>query len=390
MAELEEEILRKAEFKPCLWWKYIDDIFLLWEHGEEKLNSFIDNINNMHPTIKFTADWSKTSINFLDVTVSIAEGVIETDLYVKPTGSRQYLLSSSCHSFYFKMGIPYSQALRLNRICSNNAVFDKRCNDLEKHPLGKGYSEKIVRKEILRARAIPRDVLLEKVNNQENQNKTTFNIKYHPVFRDVRKSLEELNVILASDDGHKKVFPDVPMICFKINKNVKAHLVKSQLPDLDEIRRSKPCGGKRPPCHLCGNMKDKCTFKSKHLNEVHKINRKYNCNSKMAVYLIECEICGEQYTGSTKTKSRSRANNYKSTQRKFVNKEAVLKQPLKQKRFHEHYCSDRHNGIQDWVITLINSAATLKELRRKELYWIYKLKTSAPYGLNERDVYEAF
>ena len=56
----------------------------------------------------------------------------------------------------------------------------------------------------------------------------------------------------------------------------------------------------------------------------------------MAVYLIECEICGEQYTGTTKTKVRSRANNFKSTQRKFVNKEAVPKQVLKQKRFHEH------------------------------------------------------
>ena len=112
---------------------------------------------------------------------------------------------------------------------------------------------------------------------------------------------------------------------------------------------------------------DMCTFKSKHLNEVHKINKKYNCNSKMAVYLIEWEICGEQYTGSTKTKFRSRANNYKSTQRKFVNKEAVPKQALKQKRFHEHYCSDRHNGIEDWVITLIDSADTLKELRKKEL-----------------------
>ena len=55
MAELEEEILRKAEFKPYLWWRY-DDIFFLWEHGEEKLKSFIDNINKMHPTIKFTAD----------------------------------------------------------------------------------------------------------------------------------------------------------------------------------------------------------------------------------------------------------------------------------------------------------------------------------------------
>ena len=56
----------------------------------------------------------------------------------------------------------------------------------------------------------------------------------------------------------------------------------------------------------------------------------------MAVYLIVCEICGEQYTGSTKVRLRSRANNYKSTQRRFVNKKTVPKQALKQKRFHEH------------------------------------------------------
>ena len=202
--------------------------------------------------------------------------------------------------------------------------------------------------------------------------------------------LNRLHVILASDDGHKKVFPDVPMTGFKNNKNLKAHLVRSELPDLDEVGRSKPCGGKRPPCHLCENMKDTCTFKSKHLDEIHKINENYNCNSKMAVYLIECNICSEQYTGITKTKFRSRANNCKSTQRKFMNKEAVLKQALKQKRFHEDYCSDRHNSIEDWVITFIDSVETLKELRRKELYRMYRLKTYAPYGLNERDVYEAF
>ena len=103
--------------------------FSFGSSGEEKLKSFIDIINKMHPTIKFTADWSKTAINFLDVTVSIAEGVIKTDLYVKPTDSHQYLLSSSCHPLNYKKGIPYSQALKLNRICSNNEFFDKRCND---------------------------------------------------------------------------------------------------------------------------------------------------------------------------------------------------------------------------------------------------------------------
>ena len=300
MAELEEEILRKAEFKPYLWWMYIDDIFFLWEHGEEKLKSFTDNINKMHRTIKFTADWSKTSIIFLDVAVSITEGIIETDLYVKPTESHQYLLSSSCHLFYCKKGIPYSQALRLNRICSSNEFFDKRCNDLEKYLLERGYSEKMVRKEILRARAIPRDALLEKFNNQEKQNKTTFNITYHPIFRDIRKILEELHVILVSDDGHKKIFPYVSLVGFKNNKSFKAHLVRSQLPDLDEVGRSKSCGGKRPPCHLCENIRDTCTFKSKHLDEIHKINKNYNCNSKMAVSLSDCKYVVNNILGVQK------------------------------------------------------------------------------------------
>ena len=82
----------------------------------------------------------------------------------------------------------------------------------------------MVRKEILRTRAIPRDALLKKVNSQEKQNKITFNITYHPAFQDVRKILEELHVILTSDDKHKKIFPNALMTDPKINKNLKAHL----------------------------------------------------------------------------------------------------------------------------------------------------------------------
>ena len=44
-------------------------------------------------------------------------------------------------------------------------------------------------------------------------------------------------------------------------------------------------------------------------------------------------MCVDQYTGSTKTKFRSRANNYKSTQAKVSHREAVPKQTLKQNVF---------------------------------------------------------
>ena len=55
-------------------------MFFLWEYGQEQ--SFIDNINKMHSTIKFMTVRSKTSLHFSDVTDSITEGIIESDLYL--------------------------------------------------------------------------------------------------------------------------------------------------------------------------------------------------------------------------------------------------------------------------------------------------------------------
>ena len=65
MAKLEKEIIKESEYKPYLRWRYIDDIFFLWERGENKSKSFFDKINKVHPTINLV---SKTSFNFLEVT----------------------------------------------------------------------------------------------------------------------------------------------------------------------------------------------------------------------------------------------------------------------------------------------------------------------------------
>ena len=100
MAELEEVIIRESEYKPYLWCRYIDEIFFLWKI---KLKSFIVQINKVHGTIKFAAEWSKISINFLDVTVSL----IETDLCVKPIDRHQYFQSGLRQSFHCKTGISY-------------------------------------------------------------------------------------------------------------------------------------------------------------------------------------------------------------------------------------------------------------------------------------------
>ena len=80
--------------------------------------------------------------------------------------------------------------------------FDKRCNDLERYLLERGYSSKLLRKEILRARKIPRNDLLDKEKSQGNDSKLTFNVTYYPVFRHLKSQLKESHVIVTCDEDH--------------------------------------------------------------------------------------------------------------------------------------------------------------------------------------------
>ena len=142
MAALEEKLLAESPLKPWLWWRFIDDIFLVWLHGEEKLLEFIDYLNGSHHSINFTAEWSNDRINFLDVQV-IREGKgLVTDLYSKPTDTYQLLHRTSCHPNHTKNGIPYSQALRMRRICSEDEFFENRVADLKTWLLDRGYSDR--------------------------------------------------------------------------------------------------------------------------------------------------------------------------------------------------------------------------------------------------------
>ena len=108
MVELEEEILSEIELKSYLWWRYVDDIFFSLGTWRRETSEVYRIFEWETFDIKFTAEWSQTSINFLNVTVYLIGGKITTDLYVKATDSHQYLHSSPCHPYHCKNGIPYS------------------------------------------------------------------------------------------------------------------------------------------------------------------------------------------------------------------------------------------------------------------------------------------
>ncbi len=105
---------------PIIWRRYIDDVFMIWTHGLEELKTFIEHLNSVHPTIKFTAELSKAEINFLDTTVKVSkERKLYTTLYAKPTDTHTYLHYQSAHPIHQKKSGPYSQLIRVRWICTN-------------------------------------------------------------------------------------------------------------------------------------------------------------------------------------------------------------------------------------------------------------------------------
>ena len=94
----------------------------------------------------------------------------------------------------------------------------------------------------------------------QNDNRVAFNIKYYPIFKNIRNISEELHISLAPDGKHKNVFAGIPRICFKNGKSLKDHFIRSVLPKVEVADNSGQSDGKWPPGKLCRLIKETSTF----------------------------------------------------------------------------------------------------------------------------------
>ena len=158
---------------------------MIWRHGREKFYSFLEDLNSFHPSIKFTSDLSSDSVNFLDVQVSIRnDGVLETDVYDKPTDTMLYLSVDSCHPSHVKRSIAFSLAKRIKAICSTQELSRKRCEELSRALQKRGHSFSKVTREINRALEGE-----EGTNNRKDvvSQRVPLVIEYHPGLPDIKE-----------------------------------------------------------------------------------------------------------------------------------------------------------------------------------------------------------
>lgn len=81
MGYLEEKFMETCVLKPWVWWRILDDTFLIWLHSYEELNAFLDRLNSFHENIKGTWEISCKRFPFLDVMIELVNVVVSTDVY---------------------------------------------------------------------------------------------------------------------------------------------------------------------------------------------------------------------------------------------------------------------------------------------------------------------
>ena len=215
---------------------------------------------------------------------------------------------------------------------------------------------------------------------QDNKEKLTLNISYHPAYQGINKILRKIHAILTFDKEHDKVFKEIPIVGFRREKSLKDLLVRAKVPPLTrENGSSASCLGKR--CRTCPFIENSISFTSIKKGLTYHIRQPIlNCNSTNVVYLLSCKTCGVQYVGSCITKFRLIFNNYKSCNRRH------FEQVVPQQSLQSHFDTPGHNRISDFSFTLIDQAENEKCLRKRERFWQYKLETFFPQGLNDHEV----
>ena len=210
--------------------RFLDDIFMIFTGFIENLHLLLSELNNIHPTIKFTMNHifpenppdmenpvppcpcpPAQTLPFLDTACSIRSGQIVTDLYRKPTDRNQYLLTSSCHPAHVTNNIPFSLALRIVRICSDTASRDSRLDELKSLLLSRNYKPGIINAAMEKAKSIPRSEALTRVEKSAATRRPVFVLHYDPRLPSVTSIVRKHWRTMVSTDPHlKEVFPLPP------------------------------------------------------------------------------------------------------------------------------------------------------------------------------------
>ena len=117
----EEMALKEASkvglLVPDVWFRYVDDVVARFKSSDRgAVLRFLEFVNGLRQSIKFTVEFEVEVLNFLDVTIDRRKEAVTFSVFRKPTHTNRYLNRTSCHPRGVFKGVVSSLALRARQV----------------------------------------------------------------------------------------------------------------------------------------------------------------------------------------------------------------------------------------------------------------------------------
>ena len=256
-----------------VWKRYIDDIFFITSRDPDELLVIANSVN---PHIKFTIEKPvNNTIPFLDTLVHVDNGIIQFELFIKPTHSGTCLPYDSHVPNSRKKCLIISENVRVKRIASNKFLQTSE-NKISNRLTQNGYPKRIINSTI---RAIS-------LTKREQPDYTSF-IKIPFISEKQKTQVLKLRKRTNLEEKIRVVFTTEKPLAWQFRAK---HEVLSCPPN----------------CIACQTA-----------------SKPGSCFTKNAIYRIECQICGAVYIGQTERTIRTRIGEHAKTSNSFVHQHMI-------------------------------------------------------------------
>lgn len=186
----EYKVWRNIKYKK---WKHFLGCFIFYQYTE-----FINILNTLHLSVKFTTEFGCNELPYLDIHIKIQESTSRQTYFrkEKKTDKHQYLNFYSCYSSQIKRNIPYSIARRICAIVTELKLREIRLNELEGFPTMQKYPLGLINKGIKK----PMKLNITQLRTpEENENTIPFGNTHTPGITNIFHAIESnLDILLES------------------------------------------------------------------------------------------------------------------------------------------------------------------------------------------------
>jgi hypothetical protein len=432
LLDFDDAAMNDFHIKPLLYFRYLDDIFMIWPGNMAQLLEFQNFLNTKIPDIKINFESNHKQISFLDVMIYVDNGQLQTRTYFKNTDTHQLLHTESFHPRHTTKGIIKSQLIRFKRLSSSANDYHNTCKILFSFLKNRGYKSMDLRRAQYEIWYNYKDRFCDTIvnnninnninnsnnnnNNNDNNNNNTHNYNNNNLNNDNNISSEtndnhnndnndnnnndslNNNILNRKNDNNNKkemlpIIVDYSSIGIELAKNFKELIYnkfgKEKFSLVTAFRNGRNLrqilvsskfennnsgafrGCDQPRCLTCRNHAyPKTQIISTNNNRSIKIHHNITCSSINVIYLITCAKCNLQYIGETGRSLRDRVNDHRSA---IKNKSDT---PIG-----VHFNTGGHSR-SDLLITPIEIIENVSIRRNKEKALQRFLKTIHPDGIN--------